>query len=191
MDLRQRGLALEFATLGWNVAGVVVLAIAAWRARSIALVGFGLDSLIEIFASIVVIWQLMDSAAGRERTALRLIGTAFVLLAVYLPTQSVLAWQSGVHPSPSSLGMAWLLLTLVAMLLLAWGKHIVGRALGNAVLLAEARVTLVDAALAAAVLLGVGLNAWTGWWWSDPLAGLVIVAYAIGEARACWRHTAN
>ena len=122
MDLRQRGLALEFATLGWNVAGVVVLAIAAWRARSIALVGFGLDSLIEIFASIVVIWQLMDSAAGRERTALRLIGTAFVLLAVYLPTQSVLAWQSGVHPSPSSLGMAWLLLTLVAMLLLAWAS---------------------------------------------------------------------
>jgi len=76
---------------------------------------------------------------------------------------------------------------MVAMLLLAWGKLITGRALGNPVLIAESRVTLIDAALAMAVLIGVGLNALLGWWWSDPLAGLVIVGYAIAEGRAAWR----
>jgi divalent metal cation (Fe/Co/Zn/Cd) transporter len=185
--LRRRGLALEYATLGWNVVGVVVMAIAAWRANSIALAGFGLDSLIEIFASVVVIWQLTDSAAGREQRALRLIGGAFFLLALYLLVQSALAWWTGVHPMPSRPGMIWLLATLIAMLLLAWGKHIVGSALGNPVLLAESRVTLIDAALAGAVLAGVGLNALFGWWWSDPLAGLVIVGYGIVEGCAAWR----
>jgi divalent metal cation (Fe/Co/Zn/Cd) transporter len=185
--LRRRGLALEYATLGWNVAGILVMAITAWRARSIALAGFGLDSLIEMFASVVVIWQLTDSAAGREKRALRLIGGAFFLLALYLPVQSAFAWQAGVRPTPSMAGMTWLLATLATMLLLAWGKHIVGSALGNAVLLAESRVTLIDAALAGAVLAGVGLNALFGWWWTDPLAGLVIVAYGIVEGRAAWR----
>jgi divalent metal cation (Fe/Co/Zn/Cd) transporter len=184
--LRRRGLALEYATLGWNVAGVLVMAIAAWRARSIALAGFGLDSLIEIFASMVVIWQLTDSAAGREKRALRLIGGAFFLLAFYLLVQSAFAWQAGMRPMPSTTGMIWLLATLVAMLLLAWGKHVVGNALGNPVLLAESRVTLIDAALAGAVLVGVALNALFGWWWSDPLAGLVIVAYGIVEGRAAF-----
>jgi divalent metal cation (Fe/Co/Zn/Cd) transporter len=185
--LRRRGLALEYATLGWNVIGVLVMAIAAWRAHSIALAGFGLDSLIEIFASVVVIWQLTDSSAGREQRALRLIGCAFFLLALYLLVQSAIAWQAGVRPMPSAPGMIWLLATLVAMLLLAWGKHFVGSALGNPVLLAESRVTLIDAGLAGAVLAGVSLNALFGWWWADPLAGLVIVAYGFVEGRAAWR----
>jgi len=187
LSLRQRGLTLEYATLGWNVIGVIVMAIAAWHAGSIALAGFGLDSLIEIFASVVVIWQLMDNTRGREPLALRLIGGAFFLLAVYLPVQAAVAWSSGARPAPSQAGMIWLLATVVAMLLLAWGKLITGRALGNPVLIAESRVTLIDAALAMAVLIGVGLNALLGWWWSDPLAGLVIVGYAIAEGRAAWR----
>ena len=163
------------------------MAITAWRAGSIALAGFGLDSLIEIFASVVVIWQLMANTKGREPLALRLIGGAFFLLAVYLPVQAAVAWSRGARPAPSQAGMIWLLATVVAMLLLAWGKLSVGRALGNAVLIAESRVTLIDAALAMAVLLGIGLNALFGWWWSDPLAGLVSVIYAIAEGRAAWR----
>jgi divalent metal cation (Fe/Co/Zn/Cd) transporter len=186
-SLRQRGLALEYATLGWNVVGVVVMAITAWRAGSIALAGFALDSLIEIYASVVVIWQLTDRGKERERLALRLIGGAFFLLAFYLLVQSALAWASGARPAPSQAGMVWLLATLVAMLLLAWGKLTVGRALGNVVLVTESRVTLIDAALAAAVLLGVALNTLFGWWWSDPLAGMVIVAYGVAEGRAAWR----
>lgn len=186
--MRRYGLALEYATLAWNVIGVVVLAITAWHAGSIALAGFSLDSLIEIFASMVVIWQLTDTAAGREPLALRLIGGAFFLLALYLLVQSAVALSTGHHPAPSIPGMVWLLATVIAMLALAWGKLAVGQALGNAVLLTEARVTLIDAALAGAVLIGVGLNALFGWWWSDPVAGTAIVAYGIREGRAAWHH---
>ncbi len=189
--LRRRGLALEYATLVWNAIGFAAMAITAWRSNSIALAGFGLDSLIEIFASIVVIWQLTDTTAGRERTALRLIGSAFFLLAVYLLMQSAFAWHSDTRPMPSALGMLWLLATSFAMLLLAWGKQTVGRALSNSVLLAELRVTLIDAALAGAVLVGVGLNTVFDWWWADPLAGLVIVVYGIVEGYASWRGAAH
>lgn len=188
--MRRRGLALEYATLVWNVVGVVVLAVAAWRSGSVALAGFGLDSLIEIFASVVVIWQLTDIAADRERRAMRLIGGAFLLLALYVLLQSAVAWHAGTHAAPSIPGMVWLLATIAAMLLLAYGKRSVGRALGNVVLLTELKVTLIDAALAGAMLLGVGANTLFGWWWADPLAGLVIVAYGIREGRAALRHAA-
>ena len=189
-DLRRRGLALEYATLAWNVVGVGILAVAAWRSGSVALAGFGLDSLIEIFASVVVIWQLTDASAHSERQALRLIGGAFLLLALYVLLQSAVAWHTGARAAPSIPGMAWLLATIVAMLSLAYGKRIVGRALGSVVLLTESRVTLIDAALAGAVLLGVGANTLFGWWWADPLAALVIVAYGIREGRAALRHAA-
>lgn len=190
-DLRCRGLALEYATLAWNVVGVGILAVAAWRSGSVALAGFGLDSLIEIFASVVVIWQLTDTAADRERQALRLIGGAFLLLALYVLLQSAVAWHTGARAAPSIPGMVWLLATIVAMLLLAYDKQMVGRALGNVVLLTESKVTLIDAALAGAVLLGVGANTLFGWWWADPLAGLVIVGYGIREGRAALRHAAT
>ena len=189
-DLRRRGLALEYATLAWNVVGVGMLAVTAWRSGSVALAGFGLDSLIEIFASVVVIWQLTDTAADREPRALRLLGGAFLLLALYVLLQSAVAWHTGARAAPSIPGMVWLLATIVAMLLLADGKRKVGRALGSVILLTESRVTLIDAALAGAVLLGVGANTLFGWWWADPLAGLVIVTYGIREARAALRHAA-
>ena len=115
------GFRLEYATLAWNVVGIAVLVVAALGARSVALAGFGLDSLIEIGASVVV------------------------------------------------------------MLALAAGKRAVGRALRNPVLLTEARVTVVDGLLAGAVLLGLLLNAGPGWWWADPLAGYVLVGYAVRE----------
>ena len=190
-DLRRRGLALEYATLAWNVVGVGILAVAAWRSGSVALAGFGLDSLIEIFASVVVIWQLTDTAADREPRALRLIGGAFLLLALYVLLQSAVAWHTGARAAPSIPGMVWLLATIVAMLLLAYGKRMVGRALGNVVLLTESKVTLIDAALAGAMLLGVGANTLFGWWWADPLAGLVIVGYGIREGCAALRHAAT
>jgi len=164
------------------------MVLAAIRAGSTALAGFGLDSLIEIFASVVVIWQLKGGSHERERRALRLIGSAFFLLAVYVLAQSVWTIVSGVHPIPSPLGMIWLAVTVVVMSLLAGGKLVTGRALGNLVLRTEARVTLIDAALAAAVLAGIGLNALAGWWWADPAAGLVIVYYGVKEGREAFAH---
>jgi divalent metal cation (Fe/Co/Zn/Cd) transporter len=182
--LVRRGFALEWATLGWNVAGIVVLAIAAIGARSVALAGFGLDSLIEIGASTVVIWELSGAGDARQRRALRLIGAAFALLAVYLLGQSTWVLATGFRPRHSPLGIAWTAVTAVVMFGLAAGKARTGAALDNPVLRTEGRVTLIDGILATAVLAGLLLNATLGWWQADPAAGYVLVFYAVREARS-------
>ena len=181
--LLHRGFMLEYVTLGWNVAGIVVLAVAAVEARSVALAGFGLDSLVEIGASGVVVWELAGAGEERQRRALRLIGSAFAALAVYLLAQSTWVLAAGYRPRHSVLGIAWTAVTAAVMLALAAGKARTGRALGNPVLAAEGRVTLADALLAAAVLAGLVLNAALGWWQADPAAGYVLVCYAVWEVR--------
>jgi divalent metal cation (Fe/Co/Zn/Cd) transporter len=180
--LLKRGLLLEYMTLGWNVVGVVIVIIAAYSARSVALAGFGLDSLIEIFASVVVVWQLTGVNQHREGLALRLIGLAFIALVIYMLAQLISVLLTGTHATRSIGGIAWIAATFIAMLLLASGKRITGQRLKNAVLLTEGKVTLVDAYLAGAVLVGLILNAFFGWWWADPLASLVIVYYGSREA---------
>ena len=182
--LLRRGRLLEVATLGWNVVGIVVLAFAALAARSIALAGFGLDSLIEIGASTVVLWELSGTGLDRQRRALRLIGGAFVALAVYLLVQSTWSLASAFHPRHSPAGIAWTAATAAVMFTLAAGKARTGRALNNPVLLTEGRVTTIDGLLAVAVLAGLSLNAVLGWWWADPLAAYVLVYYAAREAWA-------
>jgi divalent metal cation (Fe/Co/Zn/Cd) transporter len=179
--LVRRGFALEWATLGWNIAGIIVLAAAAVTARSVALAGFGLDSLIEIGASTVVIWELSGTGADRQRRGLRLIGYAFAALAVYLLVQSTVVLAAGYHPRHSALGIVWTAVTAAVMFTLAAGKARTGRALGNPVLQTEGRVTVIDGILAVAVLLGLVLNAAEGWWWADPAAGYVLVYYAARE----------
>lgn len=182
--LLRRGRRLEYTTLGWNVVGIVVLAIGAISARSVALAGFGLDSLIEIGASTVVLWELADVAEERQHRALRLIGSSFAVLVIYLLIQSTLVLVAGFHPHHSILGIAWTAVTAVAMITLAAGKARTGAALDNPVLKTEGRVTLVDGILATAVLVGLVLNAAAGWWWADPAAGYVLVYYGFREARA-------
>jgi divalent metal cation (Fe/Co/Zn/Cd) transporter len=181
--LLRRGFALEYATLIWNVAGIVVLATAAIAARSVALAGFGLDSFIEIGASTVVVWELSDTGAERQRRGLRLIGYGFAALAVYLLAQSTFVLETGYHPRHSVLGIVWTAVTAAVMFALASGKAQTGRALDNPVLRTEGRVTMIDGILAAAVLLGLALNAGLGWWWADPAAGYVLVYYAAREVR--------
>ncbi|MER5600832.1 cation transporter [Streptomyces sp. NPDC002265] len=181
--LLRRGFALEYATLAWNVIGIVVLAGAAITARSVALAGFGLDSLIEIGASTVVIWELSGGGEDRQRRALRLIGIGFALLAVYLLVQSTWVLAVGFRPHHSPLGIAWTAITAAVMFALAAGKARTGAALDNPVLKTEGRVTLIDSLLAAAVLVGLVLNSLAGWWWADPLAGYVLVYYAIREVK--------
>jgi len=185
--LLRRGFALEYATLAWNAAGIVVLAVAAISARSVALAGFALDSLIEIGASTVVIWELSGTGEDRQRRGLRLIGYAFAALAVYLLVQSTVVLATGYHPHHSVPGILWTAVTAVVMFGLAAGKARTGRALGNPVLQTEGRVTLIDGILAMAVLLGLALNAALGWWWADPAAGYVLVFYATREVREIFR----
>lgn len=182
-SLLRRGFALEYATLVWNVVGIIILASAAIEAKSVALAGFGLDSLIEIGASLVVIWELSGTGAARRRKALRIIGAAFGALGVYLLVQSTMVLVAGFHPEPSPLGIAWTTVTAATMFALAAGKARTGAALRNPVLTSEGRVTLIDGLLAVAVLIGLLLNSIAGWWWADPLAGYVLVFYALREVK--------
>ncbi|WP_158866840.1 cation transporter [Leifsonia sp. AG29] len=180
--LLRTGFTLEWITLTWNIVGVIVLAVLALSSSSIALAGFGLDSLIEIGASTVVIWELSGTGEQRQKLALRLIGAAFIALAAYLLVQSAIALLAGHRPEGSLGGIIWTGITAVCMFTLAALKARTGRALGNPVLQKEGRVTMIDGLLACAVLLGVLLNTVLGWWWADSVAALVIVYYAIREA---------
>lgn len=186
-SLLRRGILLEAITLGWNIIGVIVLAISAIDASSVALGGFGLDSLIEIGASTVVVWELTDTGQTRQRRALRLIGMLFMLLALYLSIQSLIMLTMHYRSSPSPLGMAWTTATAVVMISLAIGKTRVGNKLNNSVLLTEGKVTIIDALLAIAVLIGLVLNSILGWWWADPLSSYVLVYYGIKEALEIFR----
>lgn len=180
--LTRRGQALEWTTLGWNVIGVAVLAYLAYTASSVGLLGFGLDSLIEIGASLVVVWELSNSDDAHQAMALLLIGVAFVGLGIYLLAVSVVTLITQHHAIGSPGGIVWTGLTAVVMFALAAGKRATGRALDNPVLIAEARVTFIDGLLAVAVLLSVASNTLFGWWWADPLASFTIVFYAFREA---------
>jgi divalent metal cation (Fe/Co/Zn/Cd) transporter len=190
--LLRRGFALEYATLAWNVVGIVILAVTAIQARSVALAGLGLDSLVEIGASLVVIWELAGTGEARRRFALRLIGTAFAELAVYLMVQSTVLLATGFHSRYSTVAIAWTAITVVAMFALAAGKARTGAVLGNAVLSSGGRATLIDGLLAAAVLLGLLLNTLIGWWWADPIAGYVLMLWALREVKEIFSdHTAG
>lgn len=180
----KRGIALERITLGWNVVGVVVLAVAAIEARSVALAGFGLDSLVEIGASTVVLWELTDTSKNRQGTALRLIAVAFGCLSVYVAVQSTVVLLTGYHPKHSILGIGWTAITAIVMFALASSKARTGKELQNPVLQLEGRVTFVDGLLATAVLIGLVLNTTLHAWWADPLAGYVIVFYGVKESIA-------
>ena len=172
---------LEYVTLGWNIVGCIIVLFAAYAARSVALTGFGIDSIIEIFASVIVVWQLKSVNKDKEKLAEQLIGIAFLLLAFYIAVQSGVVLLNHFHPGTSVLGMIWLLFTAAAMFALAYGKGRIGKQLGNPVLQKEATVTVIDGLLALAVLLGIMLNYLFGFWWADPAASLVIVYYGVRE----------
>ncbi|MDB5176222.1 MAG: cation transporter [Candidatus Saccharibacteria bacterium] len=183
-DLLQCGLRLEYFTLIWNVLGIFITAVAALKARSVAVGGFGLDSLIEIGASTVVIWELKSTKEATRAKALRLIGISFYIIATYILLQVIYLLIRGTHPRASVLGIAWTAVTFITMLLLANAKRTTGNKLKNPVLITEAKVTLVDAYLAASVMTGLILNATLHFWWADLLSALVIVFYGFKEGGA-------
>lgn len=178
----RKGKFLEYVTLGWNVIGVVVLAIAIQGVHSIALAGFGFDTLLEIGASIIVIWELNGTVGKRQGLGLRLLSIAFFALGIYILIQSVSNLIYHTLPRQSLLGITWLLLTIVVMVLLALKKFQVGKVLNNPVLLTEGRVTLVDAALAFIILISMVFTTILGWWWLDSIGGLILMAYCFWEA---------
>lgn len=186
--LRRRGFRLEYATLTWMVAEAAVAIAAGLIAASIALVGFGLDSVIELISATIVIWQLRGEITGQDRQtrAVRLIGVTFFALATYLAIDSIRDLATQARPGQSIPGLAVTAAALIVMPALAIAKRRTGQQLGNRILVADSAETAFCALTSAAALLGVGLNTWLGWWWADPAAALIIAALAVKEGIECW-----
>jgi divalent metal cation (Fe/Co/Zn/Cd) transporter len=162
-------------------------------AGSIALVGFGLDSVVEVSSALVIAWRLsrqgVDHAANKraERRAVRLIALSFFGIAAYVTFDSVAALLGlREEPQPSTLGVAITALSVVVMPSLAFAKRRVDKRMGSVALTADAAETMLCTYLSAVVLLGLAANALFGWWWMDPIAGLVVAALAVREGREAW-----
>lgn len=190
--LRRRGLWLEYLTIGWNVIEAVVAVGAGMAASSIALVGFGFDSMIEVVAASVVVWQFRAELRGgvdddRERRALKLIAVTFFVLAAYVTFEAVRDLLVAEEAEPSMVGIVLASLSLVVMPALAWLKLRTGRQLNSRTLVADSAETFLCAWLSAILLAGLVLNATVGWWWADPAAALGIAWLAVREGVEAWR----
>jgi divalent metal cation (Fe/Co/Zn/Cd) transporter len=179
---------------GWGVAwhGVeATIAVGAGvAASSIALVGFGADSLIEALAGFIVLWRFATaraSSGAAERRAQRLIAISFYVIAAYIAIDATRALAAGDHPEASWVGIGLSAFTLATMPPLAAAKARVAEALGSSAAKSESRQTMLCAYLSAALLIGLGLNALAGWWWADPITALLIAAVAVNEGRDSWR----
>jgi divalent metal cation (Fe/Co/Zn/Cd) transporter len=186
--LRRRGFLLEHASMAWMTVEAAVAIVSGILAASIALIGFGLDSVIEFFAAAVVVWQLRGAVSeDRETRALRLIGGTFFALAAYLTIESITDLVSRHRPEQSMAGIAVTAAALVVMPLLALAKRRTGQQLSNQALVADAAESAFCAFTSAAALLGIGLNSGLGWWWADPAAALVIAGLAVREGLEAWQ----
>lgn len=175
--LLRRGRILEYLTLGWNAVEAVVAIGSGLMAGSTALVGFGVDSVIESTSGGVLLWRLQAGVGAEEREvlALRLVGVSFLLLAAWVGWDAVTAILGGEKPDESLVGIVLALLSLLVMPVLARRKRRVAEQLESRALNADSRQTDLCAYLSAILLLGLGLNALLGWWWADPVAGLAMV----------------
>lgn len=181
--LRRRALRLQYLTIAWNAGEAVLTISLGVAAGSLALIGFGTDSIIEIFASVVVVWHLRGEAhRHRTRRALRMVATAFVLLAVTLGVAAIRDLWTGRVPDESWPGIIYLAITALVMFGLAVAKRRVSSDLSSEPFAAEAEMTFLDGLLSTATLVGLLLNAVLDWWWADPFAGLLIAGIAVREA---------
>ena len=184
--LTRRGFWLEYASMAWMTVEAAVAIASGIIASSIALIGFGLDSVIEFFAAAVVVWQLRGGGEERESRAVRFIGVTFFVLAAYLAAESIHDLISQARAGQPIAGLIVTAAALLVMPSLAVAKRRTGKALANRTLIADAAESAFCAFTSGAALLGVGLNAWLGWWWADPAAALIIAALAVKEGMEIW-----
>ncbi|MDQ4094778.1 MAG: cation transporter [Actinomycetota bacterium] len=187
-----RGLALEYLSLGWNIVETFVGLAAGIAAGSVALVGFGLDSIVEASSATILTWRLRSELSGRrsaedaERKAVKAVAIAFFALALYIGGRAVYDLITTSRPEESAVGIVLAVVSLIVMPLLAWAKRSVARTLNSRSLQADAKQTTLCTYISAFVLVGLGANSLFGWWWADPLAGLAIAALAVREGRELW-----
>ena len=174
-------------TIGYNVVEAVVALTAGTVASSAALIGFGLDSTIEVLSAAAVAWQFTRRDPERfERPVLRVIAVAFFALALYVGLSSVTALVAQDRPEHSTVGIVLTAVSVVVMPFLSLVERRAGRELGSATAVADSMQTLICTYLSAAVLLGLLLNSLWGWWWADAVAGLVIAGFAVREGVEAW-----
>ncbi|TDC67104.1 cation transporter [Micromonospora sp. KC207] len=176
------------ATITYNVIEAVVAITAGTLASSTALIGFGLDSIIEVASAAAVAWQFAGRAPeAREKTALRIIAVSFFALAAYVTVESVRALLGGAEAEHSSTGLVLAGLSLLVMPVLSYAQRRAGRELGSRSAVADSKQTLLCTYLSAVLLVGLAVNSLFGWSWADPLAALVIAAVAVKEGREAWK----
>jgi divalent metal cation (Fe/Co/Zn/Cd) transporter len=185
--LERRGRRLEYLTISWNVMEGLVAVGSGLVAGSVALVGFGFDSFIEVFAAVVVLWQLRGVSETKERRALKLISLSFFVLAAYIVVESGRDLLTEAKPEQSTVGIVLAVLSLIVMPLLAIAKRRTGQQLSNAALVADSAETWLCSYLSLSLLVGLGLHSLFGWWWADPVAALVIAALAVREGWEAWQ----
>jgi divalent metal cation (Fe/Co/Zn/Cd) transporter len=176
--------------LAWHAIEAAVAIGAGVVAGSIALIGFGADSVVESAAGVILLWRFgarRTSSEAAERRAQQLIGTSFYVIAAYIGVEAIRTLASGDHPAVSYVGIGLSVVTLATMPPLAAAKARVGDKLGSSATKSEGRQTLLCAYLSAALLVGLGANALLDWWWADPATAFVIAAVAVNEGREAWR----
>jgi divalent metal cation (Fe/Co/Zn/Cd) transporter len=188
----QRARLLNVATIGWNTAEGVVAIAAGLAAGSVSLVGFGIDSAIEVSAAVILAWRLHQERKGgcmqaADARATKAIAASFAALAIYVAYDAVGDLIEGTKPEASTVGVVLAAMSLALMPALARAKARLAPVLGSAAAKADAAQTNLCALLSAVVLVGVGANWAAGWWWADPVAGLGIAVIAGAEAIRTWR----
>ncbi|MFI5960024.1 cation transporter [Cryptosporangium sp. NPDC051539] len=179
---------LVAATITYNVIEAIVAIAAGSVASSTALIGFGLDSVIEVSSAAAVAWQFSArDPEAREKVALRIIAVSFFALAAYVAVESVRALVGGDRAEHSTVGLVLAALSLAIMPVLSAAQRRAGRELGSASAVADSRQTLLCTYLSAVLLVGLAVNSLFGWWWADPAAALVIAVVAVKEGREAWR----
>ena len=176
------------ATITYNVIEAIIALAAGSVASSAALIGFGLDSIVEVLSAAAVAWQFAaPDPHRRERVALRLIAVSFFGLALFVSIDAARALLGATEPEHSPVGIALAAVSLAVMPLLSWFERRTGRELGSASAVADSKQTLICAYLSAALLTGLLLNSLLGWAWADSVAALVIAAFAVREGLEAWR----
>ncbi len=186
--LGRRAQLLAGASVAYNLIEAVVAISAGLVAGSVALVGFGLDSVVEVSSGLIILWQFRHRLPeSREHQALRLLAFSFFALAAYVCFESVRALVTGADPEVSRVGIGLAIASLIVMPFLSLAQRRTGKALGSNAVVADSTQTLLCTYLSAVLLLGLLLNATLGWGWADPIAGLVIAAVAVREGIQAWR----
>lgn len=186
--LRRRIRIVVAITITWNVVEAIVAFTAGGAASSAALIGFGLDSIVEVLSAAAVAWQFAaPDPERREKITLSVIAVSFFALAAYVTVDAVLSLAGLRDPEHSPVGIAIAALSLVVMPFLSWFERRTGRELGSASAVADSKQTLICTYLSAALLVGLVLNSLLGWAWADSIAALVIAVFAIREGIEAWR----